>query len=124
MIKKNIKENTNLSDLKCKMNIQNLLTSISIFVAAIIEKKNKKTDLSKWRESQKRILKKKIEKKIKLVIFKIIRFSTFRDIKNENDNIDIVDHMPALNGKTKSPEVILEGKNNIIIIEKEPSKKR
>jgi hypothetical protein len=32
--------------------------------------------------------------------------------------------MPALNGKTKSPEIKKEGKEDIIIIEKEPSKKR
>jgi hypothetical protein len=36
--------------------------------------------------------------------------------------------MPALNGRTKSPEVVLEGKDNTvtidIAIEKEPSKKR
>jgi hypothetical protein len=32
--------------------------------------------------------------------------------------------MPALNRRTKSPKVMLEGKNNIIIIKKKPSKKR
>jgi hypothetical protein len=36
--------------------------------------------------------------------------------------------MPALNGRTKSSEIVLKGKNNIVIIniaiKKEPSKKR
>jgi hypothetical protein len=93
-------------------------------VAAIIGEKNKKTGLFKWRESQKRILKKKVEKEAKLVIFKIIRFGTFRDIEDEGDDIDMVDYVSTLNGRTKSPEVILEGKDDIVVIEKKPSKKR
>jgi hypothetical protein len=40
----------------------------------------------------------------------------------------MVDYMPALNGRTKSLEIVLEGKDDIVIIniaiEKEPSKKR
>jgi hypothetical protein len=93
-------------------------------VTVIIGEKNKKAGLFKWREPQKRILKKKVEKEAKLVTPKTIRFGTFRNIKDEDDNIDIINHIPALNGRTKSPEVILEGKNNIIIIKREPSKKR
>jgi hypothetical protein len=88
------------------------------------EKKNKKTNLFKWRESQKRILKKKIEKEAKLAISKTVRFSTFRDIEDKGDNIEIGDYMPALNRKTKSPKKVLKGKNDIIIIKKKPSKKR
>jgi hypothetical protein len=93
-------------------------------VTAIIRKKNKKTDLFKWRKPQKRILKKKVEKEAKLAIPKIIRFNTFRNIEDEGDNIDIVDHMPALNRRTKSREIILKGKDNTIIIKREPFKKR
>jgi hypothetical protein len=51
MIGKDMGENANLSDLEYKIDIQNFPISVSIFVAAIIGKKNKKTDLSKWRES-------------------------------------------------------------------------
>jgi hypothetical protein len=40
----------------------------------------------------------------------------------------MVNHVPALNGRTKSPEVVLEGKDDIVTInvaiKKEPSKKR
>jgi hypothetical protein len=93
-------------------------------VAAIIGKKNKKASLSKWRESQKRILKKKVEKKIKLIIPKTVRFGTFRDIKDKGNNIDIVDHVPTLNRKTKSPEMVLKKKDNTVAIKKKPSKKR
>jgi hypothetical protein len=52
-------KDTDLLDLKCEMDIQNFPILASISAAIIIEKKNKKTNLSKWRESQKRILKKK-----------------------------------------------------------------
>jgi hypothetical protein len=80
--------------------------------------------LFKWRESQKRILKKKVEKEAKLAIPKTVRFSIFRNIKDEGDDIDIIDYVPILNEKTKSPEIVLKGKDNIIIIKREPSKKR
>jgi hypothetical protein len=50
MIGKNMKKDADLSNLKYKMNIQNLLILTSVFVAAIIGKKNKKTGLFKWRE--------------------------------------------------------------------------
>jgi hypothetical protein len=93
-------------------------------VTAIIGEKNKRINLFKWRESQKRILKKKVEKEAKLAISKIIRFGTFRNIKDQNDNIEIIDYMPTLNRKTKSPKILLKGKNNIVAIKKEPSKKR
>jgi hypothetical protein len=69
-------------------------------------------------------LKKKIEKEAKLAIFKIIRFSTFRDIKDEGDNIKMVNYVPTLNGRTKSPEIVLKEKENIIIIKRKPFKKR
>jgi hypothetical protein len=40
----------------------------------------------------------------------------------------MIDYMPALNKRTKSPEIVLEGKDNTIAIniaiKKEPSKKR
>jgi hypothetical protein len=36
----------------------------------------------------------------------------------------MVDHVPALNEKTKSPEIMLKGKENTVIIKKKPSKKR
>jgi hypothetical protein len=128
IIGKNIGEDTDLLDLKCEIDIQNLPILISVSATTIIKEKNKKANLSKWRESQKRILKKKVEKEAKLVTPKTVRFGIFRDIKDEGDNIKIVNHMPALNGKTKSPEVMLERKNNTVIIniaiEKEPSKKR
>jgi hypothetical protein len=32
--------------------------------------------------------------------------------------------MPALNRKTKNPEIILKGKDNTVTIKKEPFKKR
>jgi hypothetical protein len=73
-------------------------------------------------------LKKKVEKEIKLAISKTVRFGIFRDIEDEGDNIKIIDYVPALNGRTKSPEIVLEGKDDTVIInvaiEKEPSKKR
>ena len=69
-------------------------------------------------------MKKKIEKKIKLAISKTVRFSTFRDIKNKNDNIEIVDYILVLNKRTKSSKIVLKGKDNIIIIKREPPKKR
>jgi hypothetical protein len=47
IIGKDIRKDTDLLNLKYKMNIQNLLTSASVSVAAIIEKKNKRTNLSK-----------------------------------------------------------------------------
>jgi hypothetical protein len=47
MIGKNIKENADLSDLKCKINIQNLPISASVSAVTIIGKKNKKISLSK-----------------------------------------------------------------------------
>jgi hypothetical protein len=50
MIGKDIKKNTDLLNLKCEMDIQNLLISVSVSVAAIIGEKNKKTGLFKWRE--------------------------------------------------------------------------
>jgi hypothetical protein len=53
-----------------------------------------------------------------LAILKTIRFGTFRNIEDEGDNIDIIDYIPALNGRTKSLKIILEGKNNIIVIKK------
>jgi hypothetical protein len=128
MIGEDMGENADLSDLKCEMDIQNLPTSASVSATTIIREKNKKTGLSKWREPPKRILKKKVEKKTKLATPKTVRFGTFRDIENEDDDIEMVNHVPALNGRTKSPEVILEGKDDTVTInvaiEKEPSKKR
>jgi hypothetical protein len=63
-----------------------------------------------------------------LAISKIVRFGTFRDIEDKGDNIEIVDHMSVLNGKTKSPEIILKGKDDTVAInvaiKKKPSKKR
>jgi hypothetical protein len=53
-----------------------------------------------------------------LAISKTVRFSIFRDIKNKDDNIEIVDYMPTLNRKTKSPKIMLEKKDNIVIIKK------
>jgi hypothetical protein len=47
MIEKDIKEDTNLSNLECEMDIQNLPTSASVSITTIIGKKNKKTNLSK-----------------------------------------------------------------------------
>jgi hypothetical protein len=119
-----MRKDANLLDLKYEMDIQNLSILVSISAITIIGEKNKKINLFKWRESQKRILKKKVEKKAKLVIPKTIRFGIFRDIKNEGDNIKIVDYIPALNGRTKSPKVKIERKKNIVIIKKEPFKKR
>jgi hypothetical protein len=59
-----------------------------------------------------------------LAIPKIIRFSIFRNIENESDNIEIIDHIPTLNRRTKSPEIVLKEKEDIIAIKREPSKKR
>jgi hypothetical protein len=59
-----------------------------------------------------------------LVISKIVRFGIFRDIKNEGDNIEIINHMPALKGRTKSPKIEIKGKEDTVTIKKEPSKKR
>jgi hypothetical protein len=59
-----------------------------------------------------------------LIIPKIIRFSIFRDIKDEGDDIDIVDYVPVLNERTKNFKVMLEGKDDTIAIEKELFKKR
>jgi predicted aspartyl protease len=106
------------------MDIQNLPTSASVSAATIIGEKNKKAGLSKWREPQKRILKKKVEKEAKLATPKTVRFGTFRDIEDEGDDIEMVDHVPALNGKTKSPEIVSEGRDDTVAIEREPSKKR
>jgi hypothetical protein len=124
IIGENMGKNVDLSDLECEIDIQNF--SILVFVSAIIiiREKNKKTDLFKWRESQKRILKKKVEKKVKLIISKIIRFGTFRNIEDKDDNIEIVDYMPILNERTKSPKIMLEEKKDIIAIKRKPSKKR
>jgi hypothetical protein len=36
----------------------------------------------------------------------------------------MVDHVPALNKRTKNPKIVLEKKDNTITIKKEPSKKR
>jgi hypothetical protein len=128
MIGEDMEKDADLLNLECEMDIQNFSILASISATIIIGEKNKKIDLFKWRESQKRILKKKIEKKAKLTISKIVRFSIFRDIEDEGDNIEMVNHVPALNGRTKSPEVVLEGKDDTIaidvVIEKEPSKKR
>jgi hypothetical protein len=51
MIGKDMREDTDLSDLKYKINIQNFFISVSISATIIIGEKNKKTSLSKWRES-------------------------------------------------------------------------
>jgi hypothetical protein len=51
MIGKDMGKDADLSDLKCEIDIQNFPISASISVAAIIREKNKKTGLSKWRES-------------------------------------------------------------------------
>jgi hypothetical protein len=73
-------------------------------------------------------LKKKVEKKAKLATPKTVRFGIFRDIKDEGDDIKMVNHVPALNKKTESPKIILERKDNTVtinvVIKKEPSKKR
>jgi hypothetical protein len=50
IIGKDMRKNTDLSDLECEMDIQNFLTLASISATTIIRKKNKKTDLFKWRE--------------------------------------------------------------------------
>jgi hypothetical protein len=47
MIGKNIKEDTDLLNLKCEIDIQNLFISASISAATIIKNKNKKINLSK-----------------------------------------------------------------------------
>jgi hypothetical protein len=47
MIKKNIKKDADLLNLKCEIDIQNLFILISVSATIIIEKKNKKTGLSK-----------------------------------------------------------------------------
>jgi hypothetical protein len=47
IIGKDMEKDVNLLDLKYKINIQNLLISVSVSMAAIIRKKNKKTGLSK-----------------------------------------------------------------------------
>jgi hypothetical protein len=44
--------------------------------------------------------------------------STFRDIKDENDNIEIVNYMPALNGRTKSPKIILKKKIILLLLKR------
>jgi hypothetical protein len=36
----------------------------------------------------------------------------------------MIDYMPTLNRRTKSPKIVLEKKDNIITIKREPSKKR
>jgi hypothetical protein len=36
----------------------------------------------------------------------------------------MVDYMPILNERTKSPKIILKGKDNTVTIKKEPFKKR
>jgi hypothetical protein len=59
-----------------------------------------------------------------LAIPKTVRFGTFRDIENENDNIKIINHVPALNERTKSPEIVLKEEDDNVTIKKEPSKKR
>jgi hypothetical protein len=60
----------------------------------------------------------------KLVIPKTVRFNTFYDIKDKDNNIEIVDHMPTLNEKMKNPKIVLKKKDNTVIIKKKPSKKR
>jgi hypothetical protein len=67
-----MKKDTDLSDLECEMDIQNLPTLASVSAATIIGEKNKKTDLSKWREPQKRILRRKVEKEAKLAAPKTV----------------------------------------------------
>jgi hypothetical protein len=59
-----------------------------------------------------------------LIISKTIRFGTFRDIEDEGNNIKIINYVPTLNGRTKSPKIMLERKEDIIAIKKEPFKKR
>jgi hypothetical protein len=47
MIGEDMGKDADLSDLKCEMDIQNLLISVSVSATIIIGKKNKKTGLSK-----------------------------------------------------------------------------